>query len=153
MNIGFSEDEVDTSASTRKARLKWVIVVNRDLPIGRIVNAATCVAAATAPAVTGLLGPDGKDADGSAHPGLPWAGCTILAADAETLRKIRASGVARDDIYVADMPLTAQETRVYDGYLERLAESSADEIEYGAVSLVGPRNPVDRLVGRLPLLT
>lgn len=153
MQIGFTEDEIDTSASTRQARLKWVIVVNNELPTGRIVNAATCVAAATALAVPGLLGPDGKDADGSPHAGLPWAGCTILAADPETLRTLRAGALAREDIHVADMPLSAQETRVYDEYLTQLTETTTADITYGALSLVGPRNPVDRLVKRLPLLS
>jgi hypothetical protein len=42
---------------------------------------------------------------------------------------------------VADMPVAAQETWVYDEYLTRLGELGADEADYAAVSLVGPRNP------------
>ena len=148
--IGFRPDEIRTGESTRSAKLKWVIVVDSALPAGRAVNAAVCVAAATSTGVEGLLGPDGKDADGSIHPGLPWAGCSILAADAEQLRELRAKVSVTDDVFVADMPAAAQNTRVYDEYLEQLA--SADQVAYYAVSVVGPRNRIDKLVKRLELL-
>jgi hypothetical protein len=150
--IGFDPDEIDTSAPTRSARLKWVVVVNDSVPTGRAVNAAICVAGATTARVPGLLGPDASDGSGSSHAGLPWAGCSVLVADAETLRLIRAQGAAHEGTFVADMPNAAQETRVYDEYLGTMAASDPDEMEYLAVSLVGPKNRIDRIVGRLPLL-
>ncbi|WP_207455842.1 DUF2000 domain-containing protein [Desertivibrio insolitus] len=150
--VGFAPEEIDTAASTRTARLKWVVVVNADIPAGRAVNAAVCVASATASRVGGLLGPDAADAVGSPHPGLPWAGCSVLVADAETLRGIRAKGAGHEGTFVADMPVAAQETRVYDEYLERMSESEAADIDYLAVSLVGPRNRIDKITGRLPLM-
>ncbi len=150
--IGFTAEEVDTSAPTRSARLKWVVVVDADIPSGRAVNAAVCVAAATVDAVAGVLGPDAVDADGATHPGLPWAGCTILTADAATLRAIRGKAAAHPGTFVADMPSAAQATRVYDEYIESVAAERAEEIEYLAVSIVGPRNRVDKIVGKLPLM-
>ena len=150
--VGFNAEEVDTSAPTRSARLKWVVVVDADIPSGRAVNAAVCVAAATAEAVTGVLGPGVTDADGSAHPGLPWAGCTILTADAATLRTIRTKAAAHPGTFVADMPAAAQATRVYDEYIDAVAGTRGEELEYLAVSIVGPRNRVDKIVGKLPLM-
>ena len=73
-------------------------------------------------------------------------------AEPDKLRRIRTKATGRDDVYVADMPLVAQETRVYREYLDRLADLSPDQIEYAAVSLCGPRKAVDRLVGGLRLL-
>jgi hypothetical protein len=151
-SIGFTVEEIDTSAPTRAARLKWVIVVNADIPGGLAVNAASCVAAATARNVSGILGGEATDADGNLHAGLPWAGCSVLAADAATLRTIRAKAAAHEHCWVADMPAAAQQTRVYDEYLATVAGSPADDIEYYAVSVVGPRNRVDKIVGHLPLL-
>lgn len=112
--IGFAPDEIDTAAPTRSARLKWVVVVDGSLPAGRIANATACVGAATGAAVAGLLGPDAVDADGTSHAGLPWIGCTVLAADGAQLAAIRAKAVASDGVFVADMPAHAQLTRVYD---------------------------------------
>ncbi|MEV6632387.1 DUF2000 domain-containing protein [Actinoplanes sp. NPDC051470] len=146
--IGFEPTEIRTDESTRTARLKWVVLVDRDLDKGRAANAAVCVAAATATGVTGLLGPDGKDAAGNVHPGLPWAGCTVLGATREEIADIRAR--ATEGVFVADMPVAAQATRVYDDYLRRLGEDEAPD--YLAVSLVGPRNRIDKLVKRLSLL-
>jgi hypothetical protein len=150
--IGFSPEEIDTASPTRSARLKWVVVVDESLPGGRAVNAAVCVAAATSTAVAGLLGPDAVDASGTVHPGLPWAGCTVVAASAEQLRTIRAKAAGSADVFVAGMPAAAQSTRVYDEYLSDVAGTSSDDLDLLALSIVGPRNRVDRLVGRLPLL-
>ncbi|WP_285113666.1 DUF2000 domain-containing protein [Leifsonia sp. fls2-241-R2A-40a] len=150
--IGFEPHEVDTAAPTRAARLKWVVVVDEALPAGIAANAAICTAAATAVHVDGLLGAEAVDADGHVHPGLPWAGCSVLRATGDQLAAIRAKAGAADDVFVADMPAAAQLTRVYDEYLETVAGSPADALRLYAVSVVGPRNRVDRIVGRLALL-
>jgi hypothetical protein len=150
--VGFAPDEIDTAAPTRAARLKWVIVVDDSIPLGRAVNAAVCVASATARGVAGLLGPGVTDPAGETHPGLPWAGCTVLSASGDTLRAIRAKGIAHEATFVADMPRAAQETRVYDEYLEEMASADPLTTEYLAVSLVGPKNRIDKIVGRLPLM-
>lgn len=151
-NIGFEPDEIRTDEPTRAARLKWVVIVDEALPAGRAANAAICVAAATAAEVTGLLGPDAKDASGERHPGLPWAGCTVLGASAARLAEIRAKATGAPGVYVADMPVAAQSTRIYDEYLRQVGEADTADITYHAVSLVGPRARVDKLVHRLPLL-
>lgn len=150
--LGFRPEDIRPDESTRSAKLKWVVVVDAELPSGFAVNAAVCVAAATSANVSGLLGPDAHDRAGSTHPGLPWAGCSILAADAETLSGIRAKAVVSEGVYVADMPSHAQRTRVYDDYLAQLADAGAEEITYCAVSIIGPRNRIDKLVQKLPLL-
>ncbi|WP_199515392.1 DUF2000 domain-containing protein [Nucisporomicrobium flavum] len=150
--VGFEPEEIRTDEPTRSARLKWVIVVDEALPAGRAVNAAICVAAATATSVTGLIGPDAKDAGGSLHPGLPWAGCTVLGAPAAKLGEIRAKAVESLGVFVADMPTDGQSTRVYDEYLQRVGETATAELAYHAIGLVGPRNRIDKLVHRLSLL-
>lgn len=150
--IGFALEEIDTSTPTRRARLKWVIAVRDTLAPGQAANAAICVAAATMPHVAGLLGPDAKDADGTVHPGLPWTGCSIVAADAATLRDIRAKAAAHEATFVADMPAVGQAVRVYDEYLDAVAQTPVEAFEYAAVGIVGPRNKVDRIIRSLPLL-
>ncbi|MGA1835433.1 DUF2000 domain-containing protein [Herbiconiux sp. 11R-BC] len=149
---GYSPDEIDTGADTRAARLKWVIVVDSELPAGRAANAVACVAAATGQAIEGLLGPSGADAAEHAHPGLPWAGCTLLGATAERLANTRAKALAAADVWLADMPLSAQTTRVYDDYLAALAATAPDALAPLALSLVGPRPTIDSLVKKLRLL-
>ncbi|MCK9793985.1 DUF2000 domain-containing protein [Isoptericola sp. 4D.3] len=151
-DIGFAPEEIDTATPTRRARLKWVVAVRDTLPPGQAANAAICVAAATMPHVAGLLGPDAKDADGTVHPGLPWTGCSIVAADAATLREIRAKATAHEQTFVADMPAVGQAVRVYDEYLDAVSRTPVDDFDYAAVGIVGPRNKVDRIIRSLPLL-
>lgn len=99
-----------------------------------------------------LVGPDGADGSGAVHPGLPWAGCSILAAGPRALRELRAKAAGKDSLFMVDMPAQAQTSRVYDEYLARLAGTTSEDLDYLAVSLVGARNKVGRLIGRLPLL-
>jgi hypothetical protein len=115
------------------------------------VNAAVCVSAATAPSVPGLLGPGGPDASDHWHPGLPLAGCSILAAGSAQLAEIRQQALDRS-LLAADMPAAAQATRVYDDYLRELAKTDPDDLVPLAVSLIGPRNQVAKLVKHLELL-
>jgi hypothetical protein len=92
------------------------------------------------------------DADGQVHPGLPWAGCSILGADTEKLRAIRDKAAVTEGVFVADMPAAAQHTNVYAEYLATVAETEAQKVEYYAVSIVGSRKRVDKIVGKLRLL-
>ena len=150
--IGFAAEEIDQAASTRDLPLKWVVVVDESLPAGRAVNAAICVAGATTTRVRGLLGSDAIDADGGSHPGLPWLGCTVLGADSEGIRKIRAAAAQRFDVALVDMPTQAQHTRVYNDYLYGVSQVPVRDLDFYALSLVGARKAVDKLVKGLDLM-
>ncbi|WHT21956.1 DUF2000 domain-containing protein [Crossiella sp. CA-258035] len=145
-------EELRTDQSTRQTRIKWVMAVDPELPIGLIANATACLGAVIGRALPNVLGPDTKDGAGSVHAGLPWLGCPILAADAERLSRIRAKAQDRPDVLIADMSEVAQNGRVYDEYQDALATLAAEDIRYRALAIVGPRNRVDKLVGGLPLL-
>jgi hypothetical protein len=148
---GYAPDEMSTGERTGAAKLKWVVIVDRSLSPGQAVNAAVCVSAATSPTVPGLLGPGGPDAAEQWHTGLPWAGCSILAASSAELVAMRRQAIERQ-LLAADMPAAAQATRVYDDYLKELAKTHPDDLAVLAVSLIGPRNQVARLVRHLELL-
>ena len=152
MNPSFENHEITTSESTRSARLKWVIVVDKTTAPGRMVNAVACISATTGALVHGLVAHGGADASGSVHPGLPWAGCTVLAAGAEQLFNVRAKAVAVEGMLVVDMPLAAQSNRVYDDYVAELATTDPADLALSALSIVGPRAEVDAIVKRLSLL-
>ncbi|MCG7287641.1 DUF2000 domain-containing protein, partial [Cellulomonas sp. ACRRI] len=151
--VGFDPEEIRLDEPTRSARLKWVVVVDESLDPGRAANAVACVTAATATGVHGLLGPAAADAEGGEHTGLPWTGCTVLGAPRATLAELRAKALAAPGVHVADMPAIAQQIRVYTEYLAAMRERPADTHDYLALSIVGPRNRVDRLVGKLRLLS
>jgi hypothetical protein len=148
-----SSEDIRTDLSTRQAKLKWVIVVDDSLAAGRLVNAAACMAAAVGKALPDLVGRAGEDASGVRHPGLPWAGCSILATDASTLNTLRAEAAARgDELLIVDMPEVARTSSIYDEYLDQLAGRRKEDLIYCAISLVGPRKKIDKLVRKLSLL-
>ena len=149
---GFSAEEIATGERTSAARLKWVIVADESAPAGLIVNAVACTAASTGAAVAGLIGPPGQDASGHRHPGLPWPGCTVLTASPADLAGVRAKAAASDGVLVVDTPASAQVNRVYDGYLAELAQTKPDDLAVSAVSIIGPRNRVAKLVKNLSLM-
>ena len=150
--VGFAPDEIVIDEPTRSARLKWVVVVDEALPTGRQVNAAVCIGAATSARVAGLLGPDAVDADSHPHPGLPWAGCSVLGATSEALTALRLKAAESEDVFVVDMPAAAQSTRVYSEYLEQMATTPLAGSAPLAVGLIGPRKSIDKLVKRMSLL-
>lgn len=150
--VGWAPEEVQIDQPTRASRLKWVIVVDESLRAGIATNAAVCLAAAVGQTVPGVCGPAGKDATGNIHPGLPWAGCSILSGPAERLARIRAQAAAREDVFCVDMPTTAQTNRVYADYLDQLATTEADALTLHAVSVLGPRTWIDKQVRKLVLL-
>jgi hypothetical protein len=148
----YQSHEIVTSEATRAARLKWVVIVDKALPAGRAVNAVACISATTGALVDGLIARGGPDASGADHPGLPWAGCTVLAASAEQLANVRAKAVIDDGLLIVDMPLAAQTNRVYDDYLAELAGTAPADLGLSALSIVGERAAVDGIVKRLSLL-
>ncbi|MGR6914449.1 DUF2000 domain-containing protein [[Actinomadura] parvosata] len=145
-------DELDrrTDLPTKELAVKWVIVIDRDLPRGLQANAAACLAASVGVSVPAIVGSGGVDASGLPHAGLPWTGCTVLGAPAAIVERVRKDAAAEPELVVADMAAIAQRTNVYDDYLAELART--EEPPYYAVSLFGPRAIVERLTGRLPLL-
>lgn len=153
MTVGFEPDEIDQGASTRDARLKWVIVADVGQQEGRRANAIACIAAAFGARVPGLLGTDGSDADEVVHAGLPWAGCSLLGATGEQLVALRAKAAIQDEeVLLIGMPAAAQESRVYDEYLGTLTTTSSADLRELAIGLLGPRKAVERLTRKLRLL-
>lgn len=148
----FSPGEIVTAESTRSARLKWVVIVDRSVPVGRMVNAVACISAATGDMVNGLIARGGPDADGVTHPGLPWAGCSVLSAGSEQLVNVRRKAADVDSILVVDMPEAAQTNRIYDDYLAELSTTHTPDVAPIALSMIGPRAEIDAIVKRLSLL-
>lgn len=132
--------------------MKWVIVADQSLGPGLVANATACLGAAVGAALPGLVGVEVADGSGQPHAGLPWCGCPVLGADAEKVRAVHDKARTREGIFVAGMSKHAQASRSYEEYVEMLGATASDDLIYHAVSLVGPRNKIDKLVGGLPLL-
>ncbi|GHF46365.1 hypothetical protein GCM10017566_19340 [Amycolatopsis bartoniae] len=127
-------------------------MADQSLGAGLVANATACLGAAVAAVLPGVVGGEVVDADGQTHAGLPWSGVSILGGDAAKVREIRTKAMSKEGLFVADMSKHAQASRSYEEYRAGLGSTDESELSYYAVSIVGPRNKVDKLVGGLPLL-
>jgi hypothetical protein len=70
----------------------------------------------------------------------------------QELAEIREKAVASEGVLVVDMPNIAQTNRVYDEYLAEPAETKPEDLATCAISVIGPRNKISKLVKRLNLM-
>lgn len=132
--------------------MKLAIIVDRELPPGLAANAAAILGMSIGRSAPESLGHDVSDAGGSLHPGITRLPVPVLEADAETLRRIRASASANPALRFADFTDAAQRTRTYEEYAERLAAAAPDDLRYLGLCLFGDDVEVRRATGALPLL-
>lgn len=138
--------------AARVLPVRWALVVDGGLPAGLVTNAVACLGAAVAAQVPAVVGEGARDASGTSHPGLPWLGCTIPRGDGATVPAVRSRALGDPAVLVADMPAVAQQVQVYAGYLAQVGDAAEERLANYAVSVLGPRKAIDRLVGSLPLL-
>lgn len=131
---------------------KVAIVVDAALPPGLAANTAAVLAMTLGRRVEALLGPDLKDGDGSVHPGITNAPIPILTAPAEKVKEIREKAAADEELLLIDFTDRAQRSKTYDDYADLLREATSEQLTYLGVALHGPKKPVQRLTGSLPLL-
>ena len=89
-------------------------------------------------------------------PGNEWLyneswGVDVAVSTPRLLSALVEEGVSVG-VLVADMPASAQANRVYDDYLAELAQTKPEDLAVSAVSIIGPRNKVAKLVKNLGLL-
>lgn len=84
---------------------RCVIVVDRDLPRGRLANAVAVIALTVGQRHPVLVGAPLVDGAGFAHPGLIPIGVTMLAASRDELPAIRRQALATG-CDVVDFPVT-----------------------------------------------
>lgn len=130
---------------------KLVIVVNEGLPAGLAANTCAVLSATVTKSDDSFIGPDVTDASGSVHPGITALPIPVLKADTETMRGIR-SGAHSRGLFCAGFTKAAQTCRSYAEYVQRMAASKAEELEYSGLVLYGQAQDVSRLTGGLPLL-
>ncbi|CAN7391426.1 DUF2000 domain-containing protein [Rhizobium sp. LjRoot98] len=130
---------------------RCVIVVDRNLPVGRAANAAAVIALTIGKLHPELAGANLVDKTGFAHPGLIPIGISILGADASDLGKLRSKALTRD-ITVVDFPIQGQQTNDYMAFGAAVAETITDDLQYVGVGVFGPRKSIGKIVGKFGLL-
>ncbi|GAA1809763.1 hypothetical protein GCM10009682_34280 [Luedemannella flava] len=99
-----------------------------------------------------LLGADGKDASGGLHLSLNTHPVPVVTADRAQLRELHAKATANPDLLVVAFSEVARRSRDYEEYLVELSRTPAEDIDYLAIAVFGPRNRVTALTRRVPPL-
>lgn len=130
---------------------KIVIVLREGLAPNVAANAAAVLGLSIGGRLPHLLGADGKDSAGGVHPGLNTHPVPVVTASADQVRDLH--GKARGyDVTAVGFTEVARQAREYGAYLNDLAGTPAADLEYVGLALFGPRNRINALTGRFPLL-
>lgn len=132
--------------------VKCVMVIAGSLPVGLAVNAAGVLAATLGRKVDGLVGPDVVDGSGERHAGLVRVPIPILKADEEEIKRVRARAAESEGLLVVDVTETAQSSRTYEEYEDRMSRTQGEGLGYLGVALYGEKRSVNKLTGNLSLL-
>jgi hypothetical protein len=130
---------------------KVVTVIAEDLPVGVALNTAALLGIGLGHHAPGLVGGESRDASGRPHLGMSTHAVPVLKASADQLRELYDQAAAHPGLLVADMNQVAQESRTYDAFLASLDGTKPEDLRYLGLMILGPRQTVESLTGRLAL--
>lgn len=132
---------------------KCVMIVREGLPAGVAANTAAILGATLGKRMPETVGPDAPDRDGEGHPGIIQIPIPILQATEEALGELRERlrQPENQELFAVDFSRLAQSCRTYEEFLVRMSGTPAKELRYLGIAICGPKRPVERLTGSLPL--
>lgn len=130
---------------------KVVVVIDADAPVGVALNAAALIGVGLGSHLPEMVGEDSRDGSGHPHPGICVHPIPVLKADAARLRELREAAASRADVVVQDINQVARTSRSYDQYLATMSGTKAEDLDYTALAIHGPRRTIDSLTGALAL--
>lgn len=130
---------------------RCVILVDQNLPIGRVANAAAVIALTIGKLHPELAGADLIDKSGYAHPGLIPIGISVLGATAEEIKAARDKAATRD-LSVVDFPIQGQQTNDYAAFGDAVSLMGTADLIYVGVGIYGARKLVGKIVGKFGFL-
>ncbi|WP_150251440.1 DUF2000 domain-containing protein [Nocardiopsis deserti] len=130
---------------------KIVVVLREGLEPALAANAGVVLGLALGGRMENSLAADGKDAGGGLHAGLNPHPVPTLVASAEQLHVLKA-GADERDLTVVGFNEVARRSRDYVEYLDALAATESQDVEYVGVAVFGARNAVNKLTKKLALM-
>lgn len=130
---------------------RCTIIIDKDLPLGLAMNAASVIGISFGRTIDNLVGSDMQSLDNVNYPGVIYSPLPVLQASSEYLREIQNNAEYDDDIYVMPFSALAQSCRTYQEYDEKISSISSSNIELVAIGIVGSKNKVTKMTGNLAL--
>jgi len=130
---------------------RCTIVINKDLPAGLAINAASVIGISFGRTTENLVGPDRRSADEINYPGVISSPLPVLLASGDYIRELQRAASEEEAIYAMPFSALAQSCKTYEEYGEKIAAASSENIELVAIGLIGPKKKISRLTGNLAL--
>ena len=130
---------------------RCTLIIDKDLPPGLAMNAASVVGVSFGRALENLVGPALHSRDGLIFPGVIAAPLPVLLASGDYLRELHQHSAADETLFAMPFSALAQSCRSYDEYEARMRDAASPQIELVALGLAGPKKTIARLTGNLKL--
>ncbi|AJC65825.1 MULTISPECIES: DUF2000 domain-containing protein [Dickeya] len=130
---------------------RCTIIIDKDLPAGLAMNAASVIGISFGRMIENLVGPDMQSLDNVNYPGVIYSPLPVLLSSGEYLHEIQTNAENDNDIYIMPFSALAQSCKTYDEYGERISSVNSGNIELVAIGLIGPKKKITKMTGNLPL--
>jgi hypothetical protein len=134
--------------------LKCVMVIDEELPMGIIANTAAILGVTMGKQMPETVGSNVIDKTGNVHLGIVNLPIPILKGQATLLKELREKLYQPEfeGMTVVDFSDVAQGCKVYDEFIDKIAEVQEKELRYFGIAICGTRKKVNKLTGNMPLL-
>ena len=133
---------------------KCVMVIDENLPLGLIANTAAIMGITLGRDMPEVVGADVTDRSGRLHRGIIEFPVPILKATPETIKALRERLYQPEfqDVTAVDFSDLAQSCKTYGEFIEKMALTSENDLQYFGIALCGAKKKVNKLTGSMPLL-
>ena len=133
---------------------KCVMILDENLPLGLIANAAAIMGITLGRQLPEVVGADVLDRSGNAHLGIIAFPVPILKGTPETIKGVRERLYQPEfqELTAVDFSDLAQGCRTYEEFICKMEQVPEDALQYYGVAVCGPKKKVNQLTGSLPLL-
>lgn len=133
---------------------KCVMVMDENLPLGIIANAAAIMGITLGKQMPEIVGADVYDRAGNGHLGIIAFPVPILKGNAEMIKSIREKlyEPKYEELTVVDFSDLAQSCKTYDEFTEKMKGISETELNYFGIAICGAKKKVNQLTGSMALL-
>ena len=134
--------------------MKLVIIINSSLPKGLCANTAAIIGMSI-----GKLNPEFIGYDIKSHEDVTYSGITsrpvpVLKTDEQNLKEIFKNISVNHSETITSIPFTktAQMSKTYDDYSEKLKKSNIENLDLNGLGLIGPKDIIDKITDGMKLL-
>ncbi len=133
---------------------KFVVVLNKKIDAGVVINAASHMAACLAAKASdedreNMMFVDYIDADGGKHPVSALSLVVLRADNANQIRKARDGAIEKNILFVDFTETMTKDT--YVEQMERTKQVKESELEYWGLCLFGNKDDLSQITGKFSL--